>query len=98
MAHRQGYDGGASFEPRKVLLIAAHDCHWQVGNTSRHSAALASRVRRVARLLGNIGLQGAGLAPHVSWRLAVCLIAGPLGVGRTDGEDGEGLGFLMTSG
>jgi hypothetical protein len=65
-AHRQGCAGGASFEPRKVLPIAAHDCHRQADSTSRHIAALASRVPRVARLLGNIELRGDGLAPHVS--------------------------------
>lgn len=62
----QAFDGGASFKPRKVLLIAAHDCHRKADSTSRHSAALASNVPRVARLLGKIGLRGAGLAPHVS--------------------------------
>jgi hypothetical protein len=65
-SHRHGCDGGASFEPRKILPIAAHDCHRQAHSTSRHSAAFASRVPRVARLLGNIGLRSDGLAPHVS--------------------------------
>lgn len=42
MAHRQGCDSNASFEPRKVLPIAAHDCHRQADSTSRHSTALAT--------------------------------------------------------
>lgn len=98
MGHRQSCKGGASFEPRKLSLIAAHDYPRQADSTSRHSTALASRVPRVARLLGNTGLWGSGSAPQVSWRLTVLLIAGPLGVGRTDGEDGEELGFVMTRG